>query len=1092
MKKFAAIFMILVLAFSVFGCGKKEKAAPDAPLGKTTLMVYMVGSDLEAKSGNATKDLEEMAESGIDLANANVVVYAGGSPKWHNDVMGEQQNAVLKLTGNGFETVSSMPEASMGDSKTLADFLNYAHKNYPADNFALILWNHGNGPVIGYGKDMVYENDSLTLKEMQTALEQSPFSAENKLKWVGFDACLMASAELACVFDSYADYLVASQEIEPHFGWDYSFLKELTTTASPAILETITNKYHTTCEEYFADKGYSGRETTLSVMDLSKAQAVETAINALFAKAEPDVPMNYNGFASKRVDTRALGRASTGSEYDLIDINDMAEKLSEVYPEEAEALKKAISDMVLVNKTNTTGLCGVSIYYPFYNKSRYESEWSTAYEELNMFADYRSYLQAYSQIWLGDDFLANASSVMPSMGAQGVYNLELTPEQEETYADAQFMIMQRMGNDLYAPLFVNSNVKKEGNNLTVNFDGNVIYAKDKFNNYIIPTYREHDSVGDVSHYSLVTTASTPQSLEFQLKYTERKHESVRFHFAVNNATKNIDVSALTTYDEEVSAETLMSGKTPEPDLSQYSEYNFMGWGYYWITRYDNGAIKPLEEWSKTDFYYANTLSIANDVEFVFAPLVTGEYYFIYQIKDTQGNQYCSDIMPINVNGKLPDPIIPEPVSVNWTSGDSVNLGNYSGVDVSMKLIDDALGGKRYALVCRNNNNFAVDFEAKDMFVNGNIFCDDVYLTKPTELDTETFKDKDPFINPGETVIIDPEGIDFGNAVDADKIKSIQSMSFTVEVSRADNRETLVYEQKINVNVNASHNISFAETEMFRSDYDFPSRGLFATEHQIYTDDSLSVSITGLGYGCSEPDKWGFSDTAEDVADGPLYCMFGFENRSTQSQWVQIVALVFDGVTVPAASSQLKVPAGCSVYDSVYISDDELDMYGITSASKVEVVIRKATFMFGPGGFSQYLRAPVRLAQSGAPVSFNHSSKVLLNENGVKVSLVSYEDDGYGTTWLLAVSNDSANDYSLSLLDVVCDGKRYQDIQDYFGSSDNYVFAGEKTYVEVNCYLDTDEMNSITSKIAFMDIAQEEILTVSDTTVSWFVNGQPLQ
>ena len=173
-KALFALFMVLLLVCA--GCSQStentgtgsaegESAAatprPELPEQATTLMVYMVGSDLEAKVGAATADLEEMANSGIDLSKHNVVVYAGGTPGWHNEVADPQKNTVLRLTESGFTEVASFPNVSMGDSRCLTEFLSYAAENYPAERYALILWDHGNGPVMGYGKDIRHQGDGL-------------------------------------------------------------------------------------------------------------------------------------------------------------------------------------------------------------------------------------------------------------------------------------------------------------------------------------------------------------------------------------------------------------------------------------------------------------------------------------------------------------------------------------------------------------------------------------------------------------------------------------------------------------------------------------------------------------------------------------------------------------------------------------------------------------------------------------------------------------------------------------------------------------------------------------------------------------------
>ena len=62
-----------------------------------TVMVYMVGSNLESRHGAATKDLREMESAGLDFGNANLLVYTGGSRKWTGDVPAEHNN-VLDLS----------------------------------------------------------------------------------------------------------------------------------------------------------------------------------------------------------------------------------------------------------------------------------------------------------------------------------------------------------------------------------------------------------------------------------------------------------------------------------------------------------------------------------------------------------------------------------------------------------------------------------------------------------------------------------------------------------------------------------------------------------------------------------------------------------------------------------------------------------------------------------------------------------------------------------------------------------------------------------------------------------------------------------
>ena len=91
--------------------------------------------------------MQEMVHSAVDLNASNVIIYTGGTQKWHSDVP-DDANAVLQLTEAGFERVETFQPMSMGAAENLTRFLNYAYRQYPAKAYYLILWDHGNGPVI--------------------------------------------------------------------------------------------------------------------------------------------------------------------------------------------------------------------------------------------------------------------------------------------------------------------------------------------------------------------------------------------------------------------------------------------------------------------------------------------------------------------------------------------------------------------------------------------------------------------------------------------------------------------------------------------------------------------------------------------------------------------------------------------------------------------------------------------------------------------------------------------------------------------------------------------------------------------------------
>ena len=67
-----------------------------------TVMIYMVGSDLESDNGLASTDLDAI-DGNIALNNGlNVYLIAGGSKKWNNSYVDVSETSIFKLTNSGF------------------------------------------------------------------------------------------------------------------------------------------------------------------------------------------------------------------------------------------------------------------------------------------------------------------------------------------------------------------------------------------------------------------------------------------------------------------------------------------------------------------------------------------------------------------------------------------------------------------------------------------------------------------------------------------------------------------------------------------------------------------------------------------------------------------------------------------------------------------------------------------------------------------------------------------------------------------------------------------------------------------------------
>ena len=174
----------------------------------------MNGSDLESLEALATDDLEEMVRSDISDRVA-VVIETGGTRKWTDSSLlpeiDAQKNQRWQMTDDGLILLEEISKTNMGDATTLSSFLDFGMTECPSDQYALMMWNHGNGSIVGFGSDEHFAYDSLLLSEMAAALETNYMKHGEKFDLISFDACLMGTLENAYVMAPYGDYLLSSE-----------------------------------------------------------------------------------------------------------------------------------------------------------------------------------------------------------------------------------------------------------------------------------------------------------------------------------------------------------------------------------------------------------------------------------------------------------------------------------------------------------------------------------------------------------------------------------------------------------------------------------------------------------------------------------------------------------------------------------------------------------------------------------------------------------------------------------------------------------------------------------------------------------------
>ena len=374
--------------------GSREKFTTIRGNGKdvVTIMVYLCGTDLESRSGMGTSDLQEMASAKFG-SNVNLLVYTGGCSNWRNNIVSNRVNQIYQVMNGGVKClVKDAGTSSMTNPDNLAGYIQWGAKNYPADRYELILWDHGGGSVSGYGYDEKNRSSgSMSLSGIKSALDKGGI----KFDFIGFDACLMATAENALMLDDYADYMVASEETEPGVGWYYTdwltALGKNTSMPTAEIGQMIVDSFVDTCA-----RKCPGQKTTLSVVDLAElANTVPEKFNS-FSKSVTQMlsDKNYQQISHARNQTREF---ASDTKIDQVDLVHLAENMG---TGEGKDLAKTIRGAVKYNRTsrNMTNAYGLSIYFPYRSSARYVDSMSKTYNEIGMDTEYTSCIREFASL----------------------------------------------------------------------------------------------------------------------------------------------------------------------------------------------------------------------------------------------------------------------------------------------------------------------------------------------------------------------------------------------------------------------------------------------------------------------------------------------------------------------------------------------------------------------------------------------------------------------------------------------------------------------------------------------------------------------
>lgn len=434
-KKATSIALLAAFSASVTACGTRDMnpamdlqnqygsfaRKTDGKQAKWTIAVHMAADNNLYYAG--LDDINEM-EAGLKSDDVNVIVLFDGAKKGDSaiykikaDKNGYDRTIISEIIDDKGAVVPSSKEIDSGDPQVFNKFVDWVTKNYPADRNFISIWNHGSGiyradrpltdknyplngssfipkPVkdIKLSKDAAFHSKAFAsddqggemhLKDLNPALAIANRNLGKKLDVLGFDTCLMGHLETAYQVKDQANYLVASEELEPGDGWDYhAWISELSKNPSMNPAQMTTSLVDTYGKSYAPGGSQSGRDVTLSSLDINALVSdLVPALNELSADLKSSLPSQQTALSGIRTKTESyynrdaadLGHFLSNLQKDAGVESELKSKAAKV----SAAYGKTVVRETHTGKTNgVSNASGMVIYFPTstmsYNK-RYDN-----------------------------------------------------------------------------------------------------------------------------------------------------------------------------------------------------------------------------------------------------------------------------------------------------------------------------------------------------------------------------------------------------------------------------------------------------------------------------------------------------------------------------------------------------------------------------------------------------------------------------------------------------------------------------------------------------------------------------------------------
>ncbi len=379
-KKFrftlSAIFLLGILFLNSCCTGGSATRAIGGGKGTTswTVMVFLnAANDLDDYSELNVNQMEQVATN----PNVRIVVQWKRARPFAPQSSWTGTRRYLIRPDDDPRVIRSEPledlgqGVDMGSADTLREFIRWARARFPADRYALVIWNHGSGWRSRQALSRAVSFDDelgtrINIWELPGAIR--PSSNDPMMDVLLFDASLMQMLEVVYECRNSARIIVGSEESPPGEGYPYhEILYPIATNSDlpPADwAREVVNRFVAWYQREFPF--YTN--ITQSAVDTSKIEPVANALSDLADVLIERRTLYVNSLQRARLDAQYY---STYQEYkDLWHVASLIKQYTNdpIIGSRVDALHQAISNAIIANNRGNNNRVrhsyGLSIYYP--------------------------------------------------------------------------------------------------------------------------------------------------------------------------------------------------------------------------------------------------------------------------------------------------------------------------------------------------------------------------------------------------------------------------------------------------------------------------------------------------------------------------------------------------------------------------------------------------------------------------------------------------------------------------------------------------------------------------------------------------------